>query len=266
MQQFIGDLIPPMKLSLPSELAQAYKSAAQQARVVTQAWAGDNLFCANCSSMNLTPMREGSEANDFTCPQCSLRYELKSKSAPIGRKIHDAGFNAMIRAIREDHTPNLVVMHYEKPQWKIKNLILVPHFAFPESAIEKCAPLSETHPRHGHVLCNIVLEQIPSNAKIPLVVDGAIQTPNKVREHFKRLEPLKRFRAGKRSWTLDVLRVVQSLGKTQFTNNDVYDFEDELKKLHPDNRHIRDKIRQQLQKLRDRNLLLHVGRNCWRLS
>jgi hypothetical protein len=50
-----------------------------------------------------------------------------------------------------------------------------------------------------------------------------------------------------------------------FTTVDVCAFESELEKLHPDNRHVRDKIRQQLQVLRDRNLLLHIGRNCWRL-
>jgi hypothetical protein len=37
--------------------------------------------------------------------------------------------------------------------------------------------------------------------------------------------------------------------------------------FHPrnDNEHVKAKIRQQLQELRDRNLLLHIGRNCWRL-
>jgi hypothetical protein len=38
-----------------------------------------------------------------------------------------------------------------------------------------------------------------------------------------------------------------------------------LEKLHPDNRHIRDKIRQQLQVLRDVKLLIHVGSGLWRL-
>jgi len=250
---------------MPAELALGYKSAAQQARVVTQAWARDNLFCAGCSSVNLTPTREGSEANDFVCPRCTLRYELKSKSAPIGKKIRDAGFNAMIRTIREDHTPNLVVMHYEKPQWMVRNLVLVPHFAFPESAIEKCAPLSETHPRHGHILCNIVLEQIPNAAKIPIVFNGAISSPSKVREHFKQVSSLKELSAKERGWTLDVLRVVQSLGKKQFTNDDVYVFEKHLQQLHPDNRHVKDKIRQQLQVLRDAKLLIHVGNGTWRL-
>jgi type II restriction enzyme len=42
-------------------------------------------------------------------------------------------------------------------------------------------------------------------------------------------------------------------------------FTRELGKLHPDNRHVKEKIRQQLQVLRDTGLLLHVERGCWRL-
>jgi hypothetical protein len=42
-----------------------------------------------------------------------------------------------------------------------------------------------------------------------------------------------------------------------------YAFERELEKLHPDNRPVRDKIRQQLQVLRDLGLLQHVGLGCW---
>jgi hypothetical protein len=37
-------------------------------------------------------------------------------------------------------------------------------------------------------------------------------------------------------------------------------FTRELGKLHPDNRHVKEKIRQQLQVLRDTGLLLHVVR------
>jgi type II restriction enzyme len=42
-------------------------------------------------------------------------------------------------------------------------------------------------------------------------------------------------------------------------------FTRELEQLHPDNRHVRDKIRQQLQVLRDLGFLLHVERGVWRL-
>ena len=52
----------------------------------------------------------------------------------------------------------------------------------------------------------------------------------------------------------------------EFSNEDIYAFERELETLHPGNRHIRDKIRQQLQILRDRGFLLHLGRNRWQIK
>lgn len=62
-----------------------------------------------------------------------------------------------------------------------------------------------------------------------------------------------------------MLNIVRRLGKAEFKNEDVYVFDSELEQLHPDNRNIKAKIRQQLQELRDRNLLLHIDRNRWRL-
>jgi hypothetical protein len=61
------------------------------------------------------------------------------------------------------------------------------------------------------------------------------------------------------------LRLLTSSPTNEFTNEDVYAFDRELEKLHPDNRHVRDKIRQQLQVLRDAGLLLHLGSGVWRL-
>jgi len=53
-----------------------------------------------------------------------------------------------------------------------------------------------------------------------------------------------------------VLRVIQSLGRKELSTSDAYAFERELEQLHPDNRHVKDKIRQQLQVLRDAGLLV----------
>ena len=80
-----------------------------------------------------------------------------------------------------------------------------------------------------------------------------------------RSKRLKKSSIPKRGWTLDVLNIVRRLGKPEFTNEEVYAFTRELEKLHPDNRHVRDKIRQQLQVLRDAKLLLHVSSGVWRL-
>ena len=69
----------------------------------------------------------------------------------------------------------------------------------------------------------------------------------------------------KRGWTLDVLQVVQSLSKLEFTLTDVYAHAAALAKLHPHNAHARDKIRQQLQVLRDLGLLAFLGSGSYHL-
>ena len=92
-----------------------------------------------------------------------------------------------------------------------------------------------------------------------------IVPPEEVRAQFKRVKPLKDISVTQRGWTLDVLNGVRSLGKKEFNNTDAYTLAGQLEKLHPDNRHVRDKIRQQLQVLRDAKLLLHVSSGVWRL-
>jgi type II restriction enzyme len=62
------------------------------------------------------------------------------------------------------------------------------------------------------------------------------------------------------------MNVVCRLGKTEFSNDDVYQFEHALARLHPDNRNVKPKIRQQLQVLRDAGFLVHAGPSEWHLK
>lgn len=62
------------------------------------------------------------------------------------------------------------------------------------------------------------------------------------------------------------MHCIDKLGKQEFTLNDVYAFESKLSKLHPDNRHTKDKIRQQLQTLRDKGYLDFVSRGHYQLA
>jgi HD superfamily phosphohydrolase len=95
--------------------------------------------------------------------------------------------------------------------------------------------------------------------RIPIVADGTARSASEVRRSYRRLRPLEKLKVEKRGWTLDVLNVVRSLNKPEFSLPDVYARTDELSELHPDNRHVRDKIRQQLQVLRDLGLLEFLG-------
>jgi len=67
-------------------------------------------------------------------------------------------------------------------------------------------------------------------------------------------------------WTFDVLIAVRSLNQLEFTNEDAYTLAPHLKRLHPRNRHVTDKIRQQLQVLRDLGFLFHIREGVWRLK
>ena len=171
----------------------------------------------------------------------------------------------MMNAIRHDELPSFYFMQYELATWRVRNLLLVPHFAFPPSAIIKRKPLSRTARRAGWVGCNFALNRIPADARIAVVTESRISPAAEVREKFKRVKPLKDISITQRGWTLDVLNAIRRLGKTEFSTADAYAFTRELEKIHPGNRHVHDKIRQQLQVLRDTGLLLHLGRGEWRL-
>jgi DpnI-like restriction endonuclease len=59
---------------------------------------------------------------------------------------------------------------------------------------------------------------------------------------------------------------VRGLNKKEFTLGEVYAFADELVCLHPHNKNIEPKIRQQLQGLRDLGFVEFVGGGNYRLS
>jgi len=59
---------------------------------------------------------------------------------------------------------------------------------------------------------------------------------------------------------------LRRLGGAPFINDEVDAFEKQLQQLHPDNRHVIPKIRQQLQVLRDRGFLTHVEKGVWAIK
>lgn len=62
---------------------------------------------------------------------------------------------------------------------------------------------------------------------------------------------------------MDTLQVIDRLEDT-FSLNQMYAFVEELKVKHPKNHHIHDKIRQQLQFLRDKGIIEFRERGCYR--
>jgi type II restriction enzyme len=80
-----------------------------------------------------------------------------------------------------------------------------------------------------------------------------------VRERWRRFAFLKRGLPQSRGWMADVLTCIRELGQDTFTLSDAYGFEGRLARLHPHNRNVRPKIRQQLQVLRDHGIIRFLG-------
>jgi type II restriction enzyme len=254
-----------VQVALPDEGPTTWKSKARLAGHATELWAERNLYCPNCDSPRLNPSPTNTPAIDFDCLNCKALFQLKAQSRPYSQRINDAVYSSMVRAIMVDRTPNLYALHYHLSEWTVANVILIPRFAFPLSAIEKRKPLASTARRAGWVGCNILLHAIPPDARIKIVSDGKPVAPAVVRAQYARVRPLAKIKAEQRGWTLDVLNVVRSLRKAEFDLADVYKSDAKLAKFHPANRHVRDKIRQQLQVLRDLGILEFLGGGEYRL-
>ena len=138
-------------------------------------------------------------------------------------------------------------------------------FFFTETVIERRKPLGPTARRAGWVGCNILLEEIPPDGKLNLVSDGLIKDVRQIRKHFDHIRGLSNLKGAVRGWTLDVLKAVRKLNKAEFTLSDIYEFEPALSAAYPDNRNVRPKIRQQLQKLRNLKLLEFVSPGRYRV-
>lgn len=65
-------------------------------------------------------------------------------------------------------------------------------------------------------------------------------------------------------WKLDIFRCLRQIESSTFDLSDIYKFESTLRQNHPTNRHIRDKIRQQLQYLRGLGLIEFRGGGVYR--
>jgi type II restriction enzyme len=116
-----------------------------------------------------------------------------------------------------------------------------------------------------HCGSNILLGRVPESGKIQIVQNGLVRAKEAVLAEWQRTLFLRNESPETRGWLLDVMRCVESLGKPEFTLDEVYAFERHLGDLYPGNQNVKPKIRQQLQYLRDRGFVEFVSRGSYRL-
>lgn len=252
-------------LAMRCELAAGLSSPAQRARVITEAWVGENMYCPACECEELVPTPRGTKLVDFHCAECEEGFQVKSKKHGFGRKVLDSAWGPMQEAVARGDAPGFMFLRYSLDACRVSDLFVVPGHLVTPMVIERRRPLGLLARRHGWIGCNILLDRIGDLARIPVVEHSAVREPRDVRDRWRRFAFIKEARPAERGWTGDVLSCVQSLGKETFTLNEMYEFEDELAKRHPQNRNVKPKIRQQLQILRDHAVLDFLGRGEYRL-
>ena len=133
-----------MNVNLPIEAANGYKSASQKARVITETWTSSNMYCPACVCNYLHKTKDNTAVVDFICEKCDSQFQLKATSKLIGRKIVDAAYDGMMKAIKENSLPHLLLLSYDNYMATVNDLIVIPGFCFSASAIEARKPLKPT--------------------------------------------------------------------------------------------------------------------------
>lgn len=255
-----------MDLHLDEKLGEGYSSNSQKARVITESWTESNLFCPVCGEPHLKHCKVSSPVADFYCEHCHSEYEQKSqgekKRGGLPNTLEGGAYTAMEARLRSDKNPNLLVLTYA--DGIVKNLVVIPKHFFSMSVVEKRKPLSPTARRAGWVGSHILLKDIPESGIIYIVRNGIEEDPKEVHAKYLKTLPLKTTSLTSRGWLLDVLKCVEGIPTKDFTLVDVYACISDLAKKHPGNCHINDKIRQQLQVLRDKGFIVFVGRGKYR--
>lgn len=253
-----------MELNFDNSLVNTYHSGSQIARVITEKWVADNMFCPRCGRLRIEHFPNNKPVADFYCPECHSEYELKSKNGVISHKVNDGAYETMIQRITSNENPDFFFMSYSKEKLCVMDFVLVPKYFFVPDIIEKRKPLAETARRAGWTGCNILVDKIPKQGRVEIISNGVIQSVSDVVNKVNRSGFLETKDIAARGWLLDILQCVNQIATEKFLLADIYAFESKLSQKHPQNHNIKAKIRQQLQLLRDKGFIEFLGNGVYK--
>jgi type II restriction enzyme len=252
-----------MNLLFNTKLAEGYSSNSQIARILTENWVKENSYCPCCGEIPLNEFENNRPVADFYCKKCGEEFELKSKNGKLSNTITDGAYSTMIQRINSNQNPNFFFLTYSK-NWSVDNFLIIPKQFFTTDIIIKRKPLADTAKRAGWVGCNIDISSIAEAGKVFLVKDAKLIDKNIVETSFKKTLFLRGKSVESKGWILDIMNCVDMIKNDSFALEDVYKFENKLKLKYPNNNFIKDKIRQQLQILRDKGIIEFTTRGNYK--
>ena len=252
-----------MDLNINIGLAKGYKSKSQIARVLTEDWVVNHMYCPCCGKSQIYKFENNRPVADLYCNGCNEEFELKSKNGKISKIIVGGAHSTMIERINSDNNPNLFFLTYTK-EWKVSDFLIIPKQFFTTDTIIKRSPLAHTAKRAGWIGCNINLDRVADIGKIFLVKENQIIDRSIVQENFNKTLFLRSTNTKLKGWLLDMMNCLDLIHKDTFSLDEIYRFESILKQKYPMNNFVKDKIRQQLQILRDREIIEFLGKGRYK--
>lgn len=249
---------------MKTDLADGYSSNTQKARIITENWLSENMFCPRCGRSSISHFENNRPVADFYCPDCGNQFELKSRRNRIASKVSDGAYDMMVQRITGLNNPDFFFMSYSAADWTINDLLFVPKHFFTPSVIEKRNPLSPNARRAGWTGCNILVNLIPETGKISIISHKHVLCKEDILQKVSAVSLLAVDDINSRGWIFDVLRCIEELNTQEFSLSEIYAFENMLHEKHPSNNNIRPKIRQQLQLLRDKGIIEFTGSGKYR--
>jgi len=252
-----------MNLLLDINSANTYSSNSQKIRLISELWTGKNIFCPNCGN-NLKNLENNKKVSDFLCETCLENYEQKAGQKKFKGKVISSEYQTMIDRLSAKDKPHFFFLHYLIQDYSVNDFFVVPKYFFVPAIVEKRKALTEKARRKGWEGSFLLFSKIPDSGKIYYVENGKQFSKKEILAKWHKTAFLKNIKKDDlKGWTLDIMNCIDSLNKKEFSLQDMYNFEKDLAILHPENKNIKPKIRQQLQFLRDKNYLTFTGRGTY---
>ena len=209
-------------MNLNLSAAEGYKSKSQIARVLTEKWVGQNIYCPSCGNDILIEFPNNRPVADFFCNDCKSEYELKSRKDSNSLKIVDGAYSTMIERINSNNNPNFFFLNYDSKELSVRNFLVIPKHYFIDDIIERRKPLNPNARRAGWVGCNILLKGIPESGKIHLIKNGRTLERLDVLAAWNKTAFLSKQKVSNRGWTIEVMRLLDKVPSQDFYLKEIY--------------------------------------------
>jgi len=164
----------------------------------------------------------------------------------------------MMSKIRQNTHSNFFLLNYDK-DFRVTNLVLIPkRFIIPE-IVECRVALAASARRAGWIGCNLKVSLLPAIGRIAYIKNGLAVSPRLISAQWNNTNFLESTSLSSRGWLIAVMGCIERIEQPRFTLEEMYSFVPHLQSLFPRNRHVKEKIRQQLQVLRNRGWLAFRG-------